>query len=203
MTIVPAPDPLAFDALLSRSWALFRRNWVVALPMVIATGIAIACVGGFAAVAVVALIRSNGMSHLSNGTGAALGISYVALVLALLVVVLWATIATYAMADAAWTRGTTSFADGFAAFPRRVGPVLVALIGLIGVGIVAILLALPTLGLALLALPLVTMYVLPAVIAGGRGGFEAIGESFRLVRAFFVPSLVTVSSCWESSTRSR
>ena len=94
------------------------------------------------------------------------------------------------MAAAAWERGTTSLADGNAAFRARAGAFVVALIGLIGLGIVALIFALPTLFIALLALPLFTMYVLPAVVAGGRGGFEAIGESFRLVRRYFLASLI-------------
>ena len=77
-----------------------------------------------------------------------------------------------------------------AAFRWRGGAFLVAVIGLVGVAIVAFILALPTLFIALLALPLFTMYVLPAAVGGGRGGFEAIGDSFRLVWRFFLPSLI-------------
>ena len=52
-------------------------------------------------------------------------------------------------------------------------------------------LALPTLLLSVVALTIVTLFVMPAAVGGGRGGFEAIAESFRLIRSFFVPSLVT------------
>jgi len=67
----------------------------------------------------------------------------------------------------------------------------VAWIGLFGVALVALILALPTLFLSVIALSFVTMFVFPAVVAGRRGGFEAIGESFRLIRRFFVPSIIT------------
>ncbi|MBV8644423.1 MAG: hypothetical protein JO225_10960, partial [Candidatus Eremiobacteraeota bacterium] len=40
-----------------------------------------------------------------------------------------------------------------------------------------LLLAIPTLGIALIALPLFTMYVIPAVVSGGHDGYTAIGES--------------------------
>ncbi|HWT05098.1 MAG TPA: hypothetical protein VN224_05030, partial [Xanthomonadales bacterium] len=98
---------------------------------------------------------------------------------------LWSYAAMYGMADAAWAKGTTTFADGFTAFRTRAGALFVAGIGVVGLGICAAMLALPTLGLALLALPLVTMYVAPAVVTGRCDGFTAIAESFRLVRRFF------------------
>jgi hypothetical protein len=36
------------------------------------------------------------------------------------------------------------------------------------------------------------MYVVPSVVSGGRGGFAAVGESFRLVRRFFGTSAITL-----------
>jgi hypothetical protein len=192
VTTLPAPDPLAFGELLSRSWALFKRNWIVALPMVIAVGVMIVAFVVFAVIVIATLARSNNFSQLSSRTIAGLVIGYLAFFVVLTVAVWWATVATYGMAHAAWERGTTTFADGFAAFRFRGWQVVVAFIGLVGIGIAAVILALPTLGLALLALPILTMYTLPSVVGGGRGGFEAIGESFRLVRRFFLPSLITV-----------
>ena len=41
MTEQPVRDPLAFDTLLSSSWALYRRNWIVSLPLFIAVAIMI------------------------------------------------------------------------------------------------------------------------------------------------------------------
>jgi hypothetical protein len=94
---------------------------------------------------------------------------------------LYAVAAPYGMADAAWSRGTTSLADGWAAFRGSWGALSAAGLAIFGVAIAALILALPTLGLSLLALPLVTMYVVPSIVVGGRGGFAAVGESFSLV----------------------
>lgn len=192
MIAPPARDPLAFDALLSSSWALFRRNWIVALPPVIALAIWLVTFAVLAGIAVAtALSGTGGMQH--EPSTSLIWVVVLLYLVALIVgigVNVWAYAAMFGMADAAWERGTTTLADGNAAFRARVGPFLLALLGLIGVGIAALILALPTLFLALLALPLFTMYVLPAVVGGGRGGFDAIGESFRLVVRFFLPSLI-------------
>lgn len=193
MTQPTVRDPLAFDALLSSSWRLFRRNWIVALPLVIAAAVMIGVVMVAIAVGAVVGVASRVTVHeAANSTGIITGIvvAYVVILAAGVVLSLWAYTATFGMADAAWERGTATFADGNAAFRTRGGPLIVALIGLAGVAIAALILALPTLFIALLALPLFTMYVLPAVVAGRRGGFEAIAESFRLVWRFFLPSLI-------------
>jgi hypothetical protein len=190
MITPPLRDPLAFDALLSSSWALFRRNWIVALPPVIAAIIIVAVIavlGG--AIAVFAVATASNHQSLSSWY-AVFALIYVLVCVGAIGLSIWAYAAMFGMADAAWAHGTTTFADGNAAFRSRGGAFLVAFIGLIGVAIVALILALPTLFIALLALPLFTMYVLPAAVGGGRGGFDAIGESFRLVRRFFLPSLI-------------
>ena len=58
VTPPPVPEPIRFEVLLSRSWSLFRRNWVVAAPPVIAMLIGVAgaaaLIGAFVAGAFVA-----------------------------------------------------------------------------------------------------------------------------------------------------
>jgi len=187
----PAPAPIEFGALFTRSWELFKRNWIVALPPIVAGFLAIVVIGAFTVAAAVGAVATNAAHNAWRDYAEwAIGCSLVVFLL-LVVIGLWAQIATYAMADAAWARGTTTFDDAFAAFWSRAGAVLVAWIGTAGVAVLALILVLPTLGLSMIGLTLVTMYVLPAAIAGKRGGFEAIGESFTLIRRFFVPSLVT------------
>jgi hypothetical protein len=192
VTTVAAPDPMAFDKLLSSSWALFKRNWIVALPPIIAVAVFLAAVGVLAVIVIAALAGSKSLTQAPGGAVAAILFGYLALIGLGFVAFWWAYVAMFGMADAAWSRGTTSLADGFAAFRRSAWRSLAAFIGMVGLVILALILAIPTLCLSLLALPIVTMYVLPAVVSGGRGGFEAIAESFRLVRRFFVPSLITV-----------
>jgi hypothetical protein len=190
MIAPPVRDPLAFDALLSSSWALFRRNWIVALPLVIAAFVIIVAVVILAAVAIAIAVATGSTQQPNTSVIVVFALLYIVLCVGIVALSLWAYAAMFGMADAAWERGTATFADGNAAFRSRGGALLLALIGLLGVGIVALILALPTLLIALLAFPLFTMYVLPAVVGGRRGGFEAIGDSFRLVRAFFLPSLI-------------
>jgi hypothetical protein len=194
VTPPPAPEPIRFETLLSLSWSVFRRNWIVALPPVIAMLIVLAGMGAFAGAVVAAGLARGGLerSAASPTFWPGIAVSYLVLVVVMLVVGLWSFAAMYGMADAAWAKGTATFGDGFAAFRTRSGALIVAFIGLAGVAIAAFILMLPTLGLALLALPLVTMYVVPSVVSGGRGGFAAIGESFRLVRRFFGASAIAL-----------
>ena len=190
MTAAPAPKPLAMDALLSRSWELFKRNWTVALPPFIAAAALMVVLIVLVIVCVTAAIAHGNPAHWSAGFIAMLVGAYLLFIAFTLVASLWAGVATYGMADAAWERGTTTLGDGMAAFSARAGAAFVAAVGIFGLAIAALILLLPTLGLSLLALPFATMYVFPAVVTGRRGGFEAIKESFQLVRRFFGASAI-------------
>jgi hypothetical protein len=190
VTTAPAPKPLAFDALLSRSWALFKGNWIVALPPFIAAAAAMVVLIVLVIVCVTAAIAHGNPEHWSGGFIATLVGAYLLFIVFVIVATLWASVAMYGMADAAWERGVATLGDGMAAFGARAGATFVASIGYFGLAILALILLLPTLGLSVLVLPFATMYALPAVVSGGRGGFEAIGESFHLVRDFFGPSAI-------------
>ncbi len=170
---------------------MFRRNWIVALPPVIAMVIMIA---GYAALIAVMIVAAPKHGRLGDPSafGATLAIATALFFVGFIVVLLWTYAAMYGMADAAWAKGTATFADGFAAFRARSGALIVAGIGMAGIAIAAVILALPTLGIALLAFPLFTMYVAPSVGTGGRDGFTAIAESFRLVRRFFGTSAIAL-----------
>jgi hypothetical protein len=192
----PAPEPIRFEVLLSHSWTLFRRNWIVALPPVIAFGVILVAIAAFAAAAVAVVLAHGGFEHARFKDGGseyagAFVLAYLAFMIVVVILSLWVNAAVYGMADAVWERGTATFGDGFAAFRTRSGALVVAGIGFIGLAFVALILVLPTLGLVFLAFPLFTMFVLPSVVGGGRGGFHAIGESFRLVRDFFGASAIT------------
>jgi len=187
----PAPAPIEFGVLFAQSWELFKRNWIVSLPPIVAGFLAMIILAAFAVAVIVGAIATHGAEHASAGFAGFAIVGSLLLFVLVMLLALWSQIAMYAMADAAWTRGSTTFADGFAAFSSRASAVFVAWIGLIGVALLAFILLLPTLGLSIIALTFVTMYVLPAAIAGRRGGFEAVGESFTLIRRFLVPSLVT------------
>ncbi|MBV9407936.1 MAG: hypothetical protein JO164_03880, partial [Candidatus Eremiobacteraeota bacterium] len=191
----PLVQPPGFDALLARAWTLFRTNPVLMVVTAIMYGAILVPVAGFAAVVIVASLRAGGDKMSSDAAGTFVGgvmLGALLLVLIVIVVAIWGTTAMFGMADAAWERGTTRLADGFAAFRRSWVAMLVANLLLIVLGVAAVLLAIPTLGIALLALPLFTMYVIPAVVSGGHDGYSAIGESFRLVRRKFWPSVLGI-----------
>lgn len=187
----PPTGPVAFDKVFAQSWAVFRQNWTIALPPVIAGVVIVAGVIVFLVVIAAAAFAAATGHAVSSAIGAMV-LGYCAFLVLAVLVSLWAYVAMFGMADAAWTRGTATFADGFAAFRTRGLATFVAWIGIFGLALAALILALPTLGISLLALPVFAMYVMPSVIAGGRGGFEAIGESFRLVRRFFGQSAITM-----------
>jgi hypothetical protein len=190
-TLPPAPQPVPLETLLSRSWVLFRRNWIVAMPPIIATVvIALAAAAIFGSLAVTLWAHRASTFTPQLGGGFALGLLVVFVVIVAAGV--WSEAAMFGMADAVWVKGTTTFGDGFAAFERRGVALLLAGVGIVGLVIVAFILALPTLGLAFIALPLFTMYVIPSVVTGGRDGFTAIGESFRLVQRFFGASAIVL-----------
>lgn len=186
-TPAPADPTRTAEAIFSQSWALFRKNWIIAAPPVIAGLITFAA--AFALlwpVADVVFANVGDAAKVTTVPPAVLPATFLpvaALVgLVLVVVTLWCYAMMYGMADAAWVRGTTSLGDGFAAFRTRAGALFVAGIGALGVALAALILALPTLGLAVIALPVVTMYILPSAVGGRRSGFAAVGESFRMVR---------------------
>lgn len=188
MTSAPA-NPASPDAILRRSWTLFRGNPIIALPLFLIFVLIVAAV----AVLLVALFRDPLVTRSHPPVIPAWFVfAFVLIELASLVAIFSAFTAAYGMADAAWQRGTTSLGDGLLAIRTRTGAVVVALIGFAGVGVAAVILALPTLGLVFLALPLFTMFVFPAVIAGGRGGFSAFRESYLLVRHNFGASAITL-----------
>ena len=185
-------EPIAFDRLLAQSWALFKQNWIVAAPPLIAGGVVLVTLAVLAAFAAAALTAGKDVNHPSGSTIVLLVGAYLLFAVVALPAAWWAVLAQYGMADAVWLRGTTGLREGTAAFRARWAPSFVAVLGLTGLAIAALILALPTLGIALLALPLFTMYVVPSVVGGGRRGFAAISESFRLVRRFFLPSLIVL-----------
>lgn len=192
MIVTPTPEPIRFETLLSLSWSVFRRNWIVALPPVIAFFVYITGIVAFIAVFAATAIAHHRPDSIPASVYGGFLSALLAFVVVMVVVGVWAYAAMFGMADAAWATGRATFGDGFRAFRRRGPALFVALIAMAGLAIVAVILALPTLGIALLAFPLATMYVIPSVISGGHGGFTAIGESFRLVRRFFATSAISL-----------
>ena len=164
----------------SRSWQLLTNNWVLLVP-----GLLIGVVSGILSWLLVpadnpetvpGIIRQLGLQFLSG------------------IIVLVAQIATTAyttgMAGVAWTRQKTTLAAGRDAFAREGVNVFVAMIGLGIIGVVAIVLAPPTLGISLLAYYLLSLYTMPSAVVGERPGLRALQESFSIAIERFFPTLL-------------
>ena len=175
------------ESVFSRAWQLLSGNWIMIVPGVI-IGAIVGIVTAVAAASNQPVVGADGTYHFANAMGAALT-GVIAGIIGLVGFV--ATEAyTVGMAGAAWTRGTTTLADGSAAFRDSAGNIIMTAIGLVLLAIVAAVLVIPTLGLSLLAFVLFTLYAMPSAIIGRNPGFSAIGESFRITMRRFVPTLI-------------
>lgn len=174
-----------------RSWQLLTENWILIVP-----GLVI----GIVAAIVVWLLTAYGIASAVGFS--AVGMGGVGVMSAFLstvlvgVVLMLATILVIAyttgMAGAAWRTGKATLDDGAAAFRTDGVQIFVAVVLLFLLGIVAVALAVPTLGLALLAFYLFFLYVLPSVIVGNRPATEAISESARMTMRNFVATIAIV-----------
>ncbi len=176
------------ESVFSRAWDLLQRNWIIIVPGIV-IGIIMGILRTVLTPAPMVYTTVGGTTVVSHNIGASLLSGVILACLGLLAFV--ATQAyTTGMAGAAWMRGKTDLADGAAAFQRDAGNIIVTLIGVIVLGIVAAILAIPTIGLSMLVFFLFLLYAFPSAIVGERPGFSAISESFRITMARFVPTLI-------------
>lgn len=173
----------------SRSWQLLTSNWIIIVPGLI-IGIVAGILTGIFYHPATMTYDANGVPQVSGAAAGAIG-GALASIIAMVATVLTITYTT-GMAGAAWATGRTTLADGSAAFKRDGAQVFLAMLGLFVVGFVAAILALPTLGLALLAYLVFFLYTMPGVVIGDRPGFTAMGESCQIALKRFVPTIITV-----------
>ncbi len=175
----------------SRAWQLLSDNWIMIVP-----GIVIGVVAALVVYVLGLFGFATAVGFGAVGLGGAGVASAFLSVVVIGVILLLATILVIAyttgMAGAAWRTGRATIDDGSAAFRTDGTQILVAVVLLFLIGIVAVALAVPTLGLAFLAYYIFFLYVLPAVIVGGRSGSDAIGESARLASKNFLTTLAVV-----------
>jgi hypothetical protein len=175
----------------SRAWQLLTANWILIVP-----GIVIAVVAAIVVwlLTFYGLASAVGLSAVGMGGAGVMSAFLSALIIG--VVLMLATILVVAyttgMAGAAWRTGTATLDDGAAAFREDGAQIFVAIVLLFLLGICAVALSIPTLGLALLAFYLFFLYTLPAVIVGNRRAGEAIGESARITAKNFLTTLGVV-----------
>ena len=184
MSGAPVADAsVKLDVILRRAWFLFYHNPIVALPLLVFLFAIVVVFGGLAAVVVMSMLDA--IAHHQHGPPANLipiaVIAAFAWVVAFVIQPLLFT-ALYGLADAAWMRDSATAADALSALRQRWVATYVAAVGFLALGIAAVILTIPTLGLVWFAFPVFTMYVFPAVVAGRRSGVDAIVESIRLVR---------------------
>ncbi|HZO93675.1 MAG TPA: hypothetical protein VFB22_07875 [Candidatus Baltobacteraceae bacterium] len=193
--VAASATPPILEPAMGRAWQLFRRGWGLLFGIVL-----LAVAVDFVVWAVVAALTIvpalvHGEYAVRSGPraddAAARSIAFIALIAPFALLAWWWTIvATFGVADALAVRGSATLLDATRTFARTWTAFFVAAIGYFGVCVVAVILAIPTLGLSLFAVGVFLMYVPPAIVSGRRGGFAAIGESFRIVRRRFGTSLL-------------
>jgi hypothetical protein len=162
-------------AIFGESWRLFVRN-----PLIVAPAIVIAL---FARIFQAMVLPGPDATPAEKILGTIL----------IDVIQLLASVASIAfttgMAAAAWKSGHCTLSDGWRAFARDGGQVLVALVGLLLIATGAAFLFPFTFGLSALAFGFFCLYVMPAAIVGERQGFAAIRESWQLAYDRVLPTL--------------
>lgn len=170
----------------ARAWDLLTKNWVIIVP-----GAIVGLVVGLLTALIVpapaydASDPSQSLARLGAGFISALILGVIAIA-AFIVTQCY----TAGMAGAAWQRGTATLADGADALRSDAMNVLVAALGLFVVGIVAALLAIPTLGFSVFLFYLFFMYTIASAVVGKQPGISALQESFAIARARFVTTLI-------------
>ena len=174
-----------------RAWQLLSDNWILIVPGIV-IGIVAAIVVWL--LTLYGLASAVGLSAVGMGGAGVMSAFLSALVIG--VVLMLATILVIAyttgMAGAAWRTGKATLDDGAAAFRADAAQIFVAIVLLFLLGICAVALSIPTLGLALLAFYLFFLYALPAVIVGNRTATEGLGESARITAKNFLTTLLIV-----------
>jgi hypothetical protein len=171
----------------ARSWELLTRNWIIIVPGVV-VGLLVGLVTDVLAPPVTYGDPTTTGGVVSHGLASVAGSVIVGVVgIAGFVITECYTVG---MAGAAWERGTTSLGDGASALRDDASNVLGAAIGLFVLGVVAVVLAIPTLAISLLVFYLFMLYAIPAAVVGNRGGFAAIGESIAITRRKFGTTLI-------------
>jgi hypothetical protein len=175
------------ENIFSRAWELLSRNWAIIVPGVV-VGLVVGVITGIFTLMQPAGEPIGVVSAVANGIG-----SFAASLIVAVVAVAGYIVTqcyTAGMAGAAWARGTTTLADGARALTEDGGNVLMAAVGLFVCGVVAAILAIPTLGISFLVFYLFTMYTIAAAVVGNRRGFDALRESFAIARAKFGTTLI-------------
>jgi hypothetical protein len=177
------------ENIFARSWDLLTRNWTIIVPGIV-VGLVVGIVSGVYGLMQPETYGEPSGSAMTFAFGFGGFVSGAILFIIQIAGYIITQCYTAGMAGAAWQRGTTTLADGARALNEDAGNVLTAAVYLFLAGIVAVLLAFPTLLLSLLAFYLFTLYTIPAAVVGNRRGMDALRESFAIARARFGTTLI-------------
>jgi flagellar biosynthesis protein FliQ len=184
---------MSAENLFSRSWQLLSRNWAIVIP-----GLLVGIVAGIVQALLSPTVVVGDSSVVVTTPGFFAGsINLIVQVLAAIVTITYTT----GMAAAAWRTGTAAFSDGATAFSNEGSKVFTAMLALIVVWIIAAILALPTLGISMIAAFFLFVYAMAAAVIGHVGGFGALSASYKLAAtrwqttAIIVILLAVISIC--------
>ena len=194
---VQSPPP-QIDAVgeLQNAFRVLFSNWTLAIPTALVSLVA-AAFFAFMLAGVMASVAGAGMiggMH-PGAAGGLLAAGGATLLVGLVVIVLIAILANATVIGASenvWRGNPPDLGAGFSKALSRLGQLLVLFVIAIVLAIVCGLLVI-ALGLGIILgilLGFFFMYALPAVVVGNRGATEALGESWRLVRANLGPSVI-------------
>ena len=177
----------SLENVFARSWQLLTRNWIIIVPGIV-VGLLVGLVTDVLAPPVTYGDPTTTGGVVSHGLASFVSSAIVGVVgIAGFVITECYTVG---MAGAAWRSGTATLGDGASALRDDASNVLGAAIGLFVLGVIAVILAIPTLGISLLLFYLFMLYAIPSAVVGNRGGFAAIGESVAIARAKFGTTLI-------------
>ena len=177
----------SFENVFARSWQLLTRNWIIIVPGIV-VGLIVGVLNDVLVPPQTYGDPTTTGGFVSHGlAGAVGGMIAGAVGIAGFVITQCYTVG---MAGAAWIRGRTSLGDGATALRDDATNVLGTAIGLFVLGVIAVVLALPTIGISLVIYYLFMLYAIPSAVVGNHGGLSAIGESVAITRAKFGTTLI-------------
>lgn len=174
------------ESVFSRSWKLLTENWIIIVP-----GLILALIGAFVSYSVgPAVVVDSAEGVAVYNPGGMIGHAFNPLI-GMLISILSIAFVT-GMAGAAWRSGKATLDDGLAAFRHDGLQLLLGIILLFVLGFVAIILSIPTIGLAALAFMIFFLYTFAGIVVGDESAVTAMGESFRIATRNFVTTLLVV-----------
>jgi hypothetical protein len=193
-------QPQSFENVFARSWQLLTSNWKIIVPGIV-VGLIVGVVNDIVAPPQTYGDPTTTGGVVSHGVANAVGdIIAGAVGIAGFVITQCYTVG---MAGAAWLRGRARFGDGATALRDDAGNVLGTALGLFVLGVIAAVLAIPTLAISLVVFYLFMLYAMPSAVVGNHGGLSAIRESVAITRAKFGTTLIiglVLGAIWALAT---